>query len=99
MHTVILMRNAFGKMFRNLMPPNDFRHADGGCFSRFGRERIALFLLNVVVKNVDFPKSPVRIGDPKFGLAGMTAFHALLTLGRDAGGFQTYLHLDKSFGI
>jgi hypothetical protein len=52
-------------------------------------------LVDVVVKDVDFPERAVGIGDPEFRLPRVTAVDALLSLGVKPGGLEATLNLDE----
>ena len=56
-------------------------------------------IVDVVVKDVDFPERAVRIGDPELRLPRVTALDAFLPLGVEPGGLEAALNLDQLLGV
>jgi len=64
-------------------------------FQRLSRAPV----IEVFLQRVDFPERLIRIGDPEFGLARVTALDPLFALRADAGQLQALLHGDQRGGI
>ena len=63
------------------------------------RRRGAAVIVDVVVKDVDFPERAVGIGDPELRLPRVTALDAFLPLGAEPGGLEAALNLDELLGV
>src|ERR1700676_3476777 len=59
----------------------------------------AAVIIDVVVKDVDFPERADRVGDPDLRLSRVTALVAVFSVGAKSGRFEATLNLDQFLGI